>query len=339
MLKGRNIPLSFACILLVLMSLAIIGSSQSRRGGFSHSSAAHKKITCAQCHKIPTGNWASAREYPDVADFPGHASCINCHRREFFSGNRPAICADCHTNPGPRGAARFAFPVKTRPTEFRTIFPHDVHQNLIADLHSTPNTEDLGGMFVKASFRPADDPVEFNNCAICHKTPSASPRTADRKITFGEPLGTAAAHTFAPTAAFFKDNPSSHASCFNCHNQNVKPTRTDCAGCHTIAAPTPRTWVAERYSLKFDHSYKDHANKDCTVCHVRIVQNSNLATLVNADVPFMTCSTSSCHGSHIDDETAKREASITAGTAAFQCTYCHTPAIGRYPIPSSHTAR
>lgn len=326
------------CLAIVLAILAFNIDGQ-RRGDFQHTTAAHKKITCAQCHKVPTGNWVSARQYPDVADFPGHASCISCHRRDFFSGNRPAICAGCHTNPGPRGAARFAFPVRSRPTEFRTIFPHDVHQNLIASLHNTHETRDIGSEFIRASFRPADDPIEFNNCAVCHKTPTTLPRTADRKITFAEPLVEAATDPFKPTAAFFKDNPSSHASCFNCHYQNVKPTRTDCAGCHTLTAPSPRTWVAARYSLKFDHAYKDHANKDCTVCHVRIVQNSNLATLVNADVPFMTCSTSSCHGSHIDDETAKREASITAGGAVFQCTYCHTPSIGRFPIPSSHTAR
>jgi hypothetical protein len=331
-------------IMIVMIAAAIFtaalysdSAAQRRKDDFMHSTAAHKKMSCAACHKVPTPNWTTARQFPDVADFPGHASCISCHRKDFFSGNRPAICASCHVTPGPRGVARFPFPVRSRTTEFKTIFPHDVHQNLIASVpREKPERETF---YVRASYAPADDPVEFNNCALCHKTPAAMPRFVARTIKGMQPLVDAATESFTPMAAFFKDNPSSHASCFNCHYQNVKPSRTDCAGCHTLSAPYARSATASRYSIKFDHSYKDHVNKDCTICHVRITQNSDVQKMFDADVPFMTCSTSSCHGKHIEDETVKREETLTAKQPAFQCIYCHSTAIGRYPIPESHKAR
>jgi Cytochrome c7 and related cytochrome c len=313
-----------------------VSTAQRRKDSFSHASKSHVKINCASCHKNPTANWISARGYPDVADYPGHASCIGCHRADFFAGNRPAICAGCHTNPGPRGAARFPFPVRTRSQEFNTIFPHDVHQNLIAS--NSPKNDIAVAHFVNASFRPADDPKAsaFNNCAVCHQTTATLPKFGPRKLPLLKPLADAVAETFAPTAVFFKNSPNSHASCFTCHYQNQKPARTDCAGCHSLTKPYIESNEIARYSLKFDHLSKNHANKDCTTCHVRITQNSDLKTMTNADVPIQTCSTSSCHGQAILEEIGKREAGIDAKQPAFQCSYCHTPEIGRFPIPQSH---
>ena len=74
----------------------------------------------------------SARAFPDVADYPGHSSCVRCHRSDFFQGNNPAICTICHTASSPRNGTRFPFPVRSRSSEFTTIFPHDAHQDIIA---------------------------------------------------------------------------------------------------------------------------------------------------------------------------------------------------------------
>src|SRR4051812_40914636 len=56
---------------------------------FSHATAQHQK-SCDSCHKSPTENWSEARAtdaaFPDITDYPEHASCINCHRRQFFVG-------------------------------------------------------------------------------------------------------------------------------------------------------------------------------------------------------------------------------------------------------------
>ncbi len=342
-------------VAIVVASGISLTSSAQRRDGFEHRTAAHKKIACSSCHKNPTPNWAGARGYPDVADFPGHASCINCHRRDFFAGNRPAICAGCHVNPGPRGVGRFAFPVRTRSHEFATIFPHNVHQDIIAS--NTKKSDVAVAHFVNASFQSplkADDKPEFNNCAICHKTQSAMPKIAARVPLNEKPLADAVSEAFVPQAGFFKDMPTSHATCFACHFQGAKPTGTNCAGCHSLTPAYRESAVLKRYSFKFDHNLKDHAVRDCMTCHVRISQNSDVQKMIDADVPMMACSSTSCHGGSetglerdnpkyglniVADEIAKRNKSIENKQPAFQCTYCHTPAIGRFPIPASHENR
>lgn len=312
-------------------------SAQKGRDTFLHGSASHKKINCSSCHKNPTSNWSSARGYPDVADYPDHDSCINCHRSDFFRGNRPAICSICHTNVSPRGEARFPFPVKNRSQEFETIFPHDVHQNIIA---SNEKKSDVAvAHFVKANFRTMvddDKKTQFNNCAICHPTATVLPQFTTFKPNKTESLVEPSADNFTAKPEFFKDMPDNHASCFNCHYQAQKPVRTDCAGCHRLTSPYFESKTVRRYSLKFDHASENHANKDCTTCHIRITQTSDLRSLLNADVPLLTCSTSSCHGDELSDEIGKREKSIADKEKIFQCNYCHTSAIGSFKIPASH---
>src|SRR5215210_7033805 len=157
--------LGLSLILIVAEMLSFSGESATQsRNDFLHNTAAHKKIQCSSCHKVPTGNWRSSRGYPDVADYPGHAACFSCHKSEFFAGNKPAICAGCHVNPGPRGGARLPFPVRTRPTDFSTIFPHDLHQNILA---SRIDKKELAVVhYVKAGlFSPDDPPARFNSCA------------------------------------------------------------------------------------------------------------------------------------------------------------------------------
>lgn len=336
------------CIRLCLVGLVAVffaasfltGSiAQKRRDNFSHGTAAHKKIDCGRCHKAPTANWVKARGYPDVADYPNHASCIQCHRNDFFSGNHPAICSNCHVASGPRAAARFPFPLESHSREFSTVFPHDLHQNLIAS--KIRQGDAAVAHFIRAAFSTAasDEKPQFNSCAICHQTSAELPKFAARIPASIQPLADASSENFVPKAGFFKDEPSGHASCFACHYQNVKPARTDCAGCHKLTPAYLESKTLERYSLKFNHQDKDHVNKDCTVCHVRITQNSDLRTMANADVPILTCSTSSCHGKNINEEIGRRERSIADNQPVFQCAYCHTAAIGRYPIPLSHENR
>lgn len=329
------ITASFAA--MTIAGIFAHGSLAEKTDAFQHKTAAHKKLDCSSCHKNPTSNWVGARGYPDVVDFPGHASCINCHRADFFAGNRPAICAGCHVSPGPRGAARFSFPLRSRPRQFSTIFPHNVHQDIIA---SVPKSDVAVAHFVNARFlRQAipDDKPEFNNCAICHKTSSLMPKFAPRTPSDEKPLADATVDGFLPKAAFFKDIPGGHATCFACHFQSVKPTGTNCAGCHNLTAAYTPSEIVKRYSFKFDHEQKEHSVRDCMTCHVRISQNADVKTLNDPDVPFMACA--SCHGDKITEESGKRASSIAEKQPAFQCTYCHTPAVGRYPVPASHENR
>lgn len=317
------------------------------RGRFSHATPQHKKLNCAACHKIPTSNWRTTSGFPDVKDYPGHAACVSCHRQDFFRGNQPAFCGVCHSVVGPRGKARFPFPHPTRSSDFSTIFPHNVHQDVIAETHPGLEIRPLRqepyavAHFVLASYSPQltdDPPPVFNNCAICHETVTKMPRTAPRVSPGLKPLADAAPENFEPKPGFFKDMPTGHASCFNCHYQGIKPAAADCAGCHALTQPSPRqSNVFRRYSIKFDHLQKEHSTRDCMTCHVRISQNSDLRTMKDADVPFITCV--QCHNDKISEETAKRAESLANNQPPFQCVYCHSTAVGRFPMPASHEKR
>ena len=313
-------------------------SAAQQRDRFSHASAAHKKLNCASCHKIPTGNWLTARGFPDVAQFPGHVACANCHRQDFFVGNRPAFCAGCHTNATPRSAPLFPFPVRSRSHEFAIVFPHSVHQDVIAS-ETGPRGDRMGvAHFVNASLRlRTDDPPKFNNCAICHETATALPKFAARTPAGQKPVADPASDNFAPSAKFFKAMPSGHASCFECHYRGLEPVATNCAGCHRLTQPYFESGVVKRYSLKFDHSAVNDKGdlvhtRDCMTCHVRISGNGDLKTLKDADVPILACTSCHNHAADLKTELDKRsEASKT-----FQCNYCHTSAVGAFPVPPSH---
>src|SRR6266566_1502701 len=276
---------------------------------FSHATKKHQGA-CNSCHKIPTNNWKKVRDYPDIADYPGHDACVSCHRPQFFKGAKPVICSICHTKVSPRDDVRFVFRNPAAPTQFLIEFPHDKHQDVIALLerppysapvtqtvslrrawaHSrfvareTPQTNVLRYNILSARF--ADDKTKhYNNCEICH-----SPRTTPPSAPV-----TGWTDAFIPDAASFKDAPTLHAACFNCHWKSQQPTSENCGGCHKLAAKpynlesvvnTPR-----RLSMKFRHAREQHV-QECTTCHINITRASTLRGLL-PDVPITSCS--ECH--------------------------------------------
>ena len=323
---------------------------------FSHNTPAHKNgkySNCSSCHALPTKNWMSPRRdgqppFPDVATFPSHISCFGCHTKEIYSAGG-AFCGTCHTVATMRARAVKAFPLRTHPSQFTTLFPHNVHQDLIA---TREQRHDVAvAHFVNASFSAVDEKKgpTFYNCAICHATTAALPKYLPRKLTLVKPLGEAAPDSFAkPVAAeFFKDSPDGHESCFSCHYgfKNLPAGKQSCAACHELSPPHFEKKTVQRYSLKFDHASPGHVKKDCTSCHLRITQNSDVRTMKDADVPILSCK--ECHAKQEDDkdkralidEIDKREASIAEKKTVFQCTYCHTSAIGRYETPPSHRVK
>src|SRR5690349_21029060 len=156
-------------------------TTASKYSAFLHSSEKHKSLKCNECHKAPT-DWTAKRAFPDVADFPDHDACVRCHRQQFFTrqamvGTGPAICTVCHVRAAPREDARFGFgkpnnsnqPAKTKDERQFTIeFPHDQHQNVIAQLRG------IHSAAIESHHRlnsVADDKKpDYNNCSICHQT-------------------------------------------------------------------------------------------------------------------------------------------------------------------------
>lgn len=179
-------------------------SAQRRLGVFSHETKAHKDgkySDCSSCHSLPTKNWTSARRdkldpYPDVVTFPSHTSCFGCHTRDIYS-NGGAFCGTCHTVPTMRARAVSAFPLKSHKSQFTTVFPHNVHQDLIAS--NEQKMPYAVAHFVNASYsRPVDDDkdkAKYYSCDLSHdrrsnakictaNTPVKSITVADGKIRF-----------------------------------------------------------------------------------------------------------------------------------------------------------
>jgi hypothetical protein len=340
---------------------------------FTHTTLAHRKDSCASCHQSPSDNWAQARErgaaFPDITDYPGHDSCLSCHRQQFFRGARPLICAVCHTVVSPRSGARFPFanPAaafarsekgSAETSEFAVNFPHDIHQDVMA---RAPFRDEPGVRFVRAAFAQGQPkPSKPNSCSICHETyvkpgQAAAPAPADAKAGAGVGLP-------ALPAGLLKTTPTGHDSCFNCHWQDggEKPVSTDCAGCHKLLPqgtprPAPKGKDADaqfaaragftdpfiirkllrRDSVIFAHEEERHREIDCATCHTRIPALSTLDEMT-LKVPILSCGAgSSCHVGAKPKKILNEEVDKKLADPNFQCAKCHYN-LGREKPPRSH---
>jgi hypothetical protein len=309
----------------------------TKYSAFLHSSEKHKSLKCNECHKVPTA-WTAKRDFPDVADFPDHDACVRCHRQQFFtrqaiSGTGPAICTVCHMRAAPREEARFAFgkpnnsnqQAKTRDERQFTIeFPHDQHQNVIAQLREYQSVRIEWHHRLKTA--PDDQKPDYNNCSICHQT--------DMSLAI---VALAAPATDPAMLHPFKSMPRSHDSCFNCHWKNQKPVADDCAGCHKPAAPFIAEPGRKRTSAKFAHEggQGEHI-AECTTCHINITR-ANTTRGLTPDVPINACA--SCHRDSKKTTYPKAvtiEAELEQFKKSGECTYCHTPDVGKKKPPPNH---
>ena len=292
---------------------------------FSHATKKHQGA-CNTCHRIPSEAWQKVRNYPDITDYPDHVACVSCHRAQFFRSARPPICTVCHTKVSPRDDARLPFRDSTDRLQFSIVFPHDKHQDVIAQLRPVAN-----GTFTfrRAFFRgPIDDKRSvYNNCSICHSQQVAAVTAPTGGWIDG----------FVPDKLSFKSAPSTHASCFNCHWKSQQPVAANCAGCHTLA-PEPYAPATSpvRISLKFNHEgggeKKNHI-AECTTCHINITKAASLRGL-KPDVPITSCT--ECHQKEGLRQDVSRELLAIDKNATFVCVYCHTSNVGKLDPPASH---
>lgn len=297
---------------------------------FLHTTPKHQGA-CNTCHKVPTSNWRKVRDYPDIADYPGHEACVSCHRPQFFKGAKPVLCSVCHSKVSPKDDVRFAFRNPASRRQFMIEFPHGKHQDVIAMLlRQFPVREQPE--FVRASFRllpvNADETAKhYNNCEICHgprNTPSAAPAA-------GWIDG------FVPDNLTLKSVPVNHASCFGCHWKSEQPVNENCAGCHKVPGPPALVAVADspkRISLKFRHGREQHI-QECTTCHINITKATSLKGL-KPDVPITSCATSSCHNNPSGHQEVAKELAGIQKDKQFICSYCHTSDVGRRDAPAGH---
>ena len=246
---------------------------------FSHTThVVSQKLACSSCHKVPSKNWNVVRKgdaaFQDVADFPEHSSCLNCHRTQFFARERPApvICSNCHIAVTPKDTARWLFPslgdisdpkLKRREfvSEFGVGFPHDKHIDVVG-LNLTPPSPFGRGLGEGLSRRKPPPPaalpmgegrdsVSFVNavfqdkkagppksCPVCHEAYQPQGKSSEEYLVKPpKDIG----DNFWLKKGTFKTIPSSHTICFTCHNADsgIPPEPKNCETCHKLAHVTP----------------------------------------------------------------------------------------------------
>ncbi len=340
---------------------------------FSHQTHVNgQKLACDSCHKFPTTNWKEVRKsdvaFEDVAEFPEHASCLNCHRQQFFARERPApmICSNCHVKVSPRDTTRFLFPSLgdvtdvSRPrrdsvSEFAVHFPHETHLDVIGRNFQPPNHD---VRFVTARFQKEKPKEESDpkNCVICHQTYQPQGDSSDEYVTKPpKNLGDA----FWLKKGTFKTIPVSHAPCSSCHNTEagIEPAPSKCEVCHkllpaekvqvdfdpklaeTIGITDPlilRRWQHRMSSGSFTHDGGAHPGLSCTTCHN--IPSMNTAEPKSLKVAVKSCGgTEGCHVTATSDEggALNFEVDQRKAKADFACTKCHL-VFGGQPIPASH---
>lgn len=271
--------------------------------------------------------------FPDVAEFPDHDACLNCHRQQFFARERPApvICSNCHVQATPRNTVRFRFPslgyegVGILPanldSEFRVYFPHNKHEDAV--------TSD-----------------QKENCSVCHQTHRPQGNSDDEYLTTPpKDLG----ERFWLKKGTFKTLPTTHESCFTCHSteSELPPLPSDCAACHkmtdagvkrTDAEPTllttmqlaehfvSRAWLRRELAATFRHEV--HSDVACSNCH----------RLASMEVPVNSCGgAEGCHVTATTDDGGILNFEIDQRKADsnFQCTKCHLR-FSNQTLPVSH---
>jgi len=349
--KAQKILQGHLCFLCLFA--AIEGAAQTRVDytRFSHANPKHR-LECQTCHKFPSANWQSVRKegdaFPDISEFPDHASCINCHRKQFFARERPAprICVNCHVKATPNDTSRYPFPSlreafmatprgATFVAEFRVQFPHDKHSDQeCTDCHESPESPKTKPLAHALCFtchnQESELPPSPQSCDACHKTGS---ETSRRLFAHAAPQATNTDYSR------FKHDNKNHARlpCLLCHrreNNSAQPTlpgkdqHTPCVGCHAplfannsgpictichteAGAKTVKAFPPlQSFGSRFDHAV--HANAKCGSCHRSTNRGVALTIPIGVNA-HNTCF--SCHGP---------QAKVN-GRDISSCGVCHRP--------------
>ena len=335
-----------------------------------------QKLACNSCHKVPSKNWKTVRTgdaaFPDVADFPEHASCLNCHREQFFMRQRPApaICSNCHIAVTPRDTTRWLFPslgdltdpkLKRREfvSEFGVGFPHDKHIDVVGQL-GEPTYMRKHALFVPASLQETKKEKPPASCPVCHSTYQPQGNSSEEYVTKPpKNLG----DNFWLKKGTFKTIPNSHTVCFSCHNADsgVAPEPKDCNVCHKLITTDNKLavdfddklavdigiadklmlsrWSRRISSGAFRHEGGEHPDLSCLTCHNAANPNFNTVDPKTLKVPVKSCG--GADGCHItatvdDGGILNFELDQRKKNPKFVCTKCHVT-FGKEPIPETHS--
>ena len=368
---------------MVILRESVEQRSQRRQQGGSKATADYsrfshrthvmgQKLICSACHKFPTDNWKLVRKgdaaFPDVADFPRHDTCLNCHRTQFFARQRPApaICSNCHVNVTPRDTTRFLFPSlgdvpgglkrqRVLSAEFAVDFPHDKHMDVVGE-YLPASSRPFGFLLVSMQEKTAGS-TEPKSCPVCHQTYQPQ-GTSDDEYVSKPPKDIG--DNFWLKKGTFKTIPNSHTVCFSCHNSDagIAPLPNDCQVCHKLkpeVAPLPtdfdsnllavfgiddhliRDASQRRHSSgSFRHEGGDHPNLSCLNCHK--VQTMNTLDPRTLRVAVKSCGgADGCHITATADDGGILNYEIDQKKAKrdFVCTKCHI-SFGKVSVAADH---
>lgn len=328
---------------------------------FPHSAKAHQ-LECGTCHTFPSDNWNKVRvgndAFPDVTEYPKHASCVNCHKQQFFKGTPPKICSICHTNPSPGDSSRHPYPNpreifdkskkgKTAESDFVVGFPHDKHIDIVSSTKSTFGTFRNASFMTNNRRRAGEE-----SCSVCHQTMMPQGDSTDEFVTKPPAkLGDA----FWLKKGTFKTAPVGHTVCFTCHSADtgILPEPSNCATCHHLKPPQPTpdfdaklavamgiddkvmldSWRIRHSAGAFRHEFFAHVELSCSTCH-------SVTTMNTADPLTIKVSISSCAMCHAtptsgDGGALNHEVDSRKSDPKFQCAKCHVT-FGKLDIPKSH---
>jgi hypothetical protein len=250
-------------------------------------------LECSLCHTaLKEGSLELKR--------PGHDQCKACHADDFDKDIKQKVCAQCHGEFPPSGAADLLpFPryKSTRAILFQ--FSHAKHVDQKARLNAATGFRadctfchkfDQQGVF--ATF-PGHD-----QCGACHSKPGMKPKL---------------------------DASLDAAGCRGCHT----PEEIENPGFTKDRRMVGKVAVSGKYvDIKFTHvahfKVKEQFGINCTTCHYSIPRSTSLSDL---SLPRML----DCVGCH---DTSR---SIAAEFRMSNCTTCHADTVQGMNEPSSHT--
>lgn len=339
---------------------------------FSHQThAVAQKLACNSCHKVPSKNFKEVRKgdaaFPDVTDFPEHASCLNCHREQFFARERPApvICSNCHIAISPRDTSRYLFPslgdvtdpkLKRREfvSEFGVGFPHDKHIDVVG--FNNPGAGKDRGWLVNASLQEKKKDGPPKSCPVCHETYQPQGNSSEEYVTRPpKNIG----DVFWLKKGTFKTTPSSHTVCFTCHSADsgIAPVPADCNLCHKLGSPqslkvdfdaklantigTTDATIISKWSRRisagaFRHEGGEHPDLNCMGCHN--IPTMNTLDAKTLKVPMRSCGgADGCHVTATTDDGGALNFEIDQKKKdpTFVCTKCHIT-FGKEGVPEDH---
>lgn len=211
---------------------------------FSHSSARHVSLRCADCH--------ARRDNAAEPTLPGHKACTNCHLAQFTTPNVP-LCSICHTSLDSQNPPVKAFPQSFK-ERFNMKFDHAQHSRgaarpdkFCASCHAPARR---GVALTMLSGIPA-----HNVCFTCHKPGAES---GGRDI--------ASCQTCHALAAYAKASPNARAyqASFS-HADHGPRQRLDCENCHNITAGAPLNRQVS--STATAQHFPSARASTCATCH------------------------------------------------------------------------